>query len=78
MGMISKIQMAKELDGIIKNAIREDIGPGDYSSLACIPEDARGKAKLLVKESGINFLAKRLIPEIISNPPIIFINPDST
>ena len=51
--MISKIQMAKELDGIIKNAIREDIGPGDYSSLACIPEDARGKAKLLVKESGI-------------------------
>lgn len=51
--MISKIQMAKELDGIIKNAIREDIGPGDYSSLACIPENARGKAKLLVKESGI-------------------------
>ena len=51
--MISKIQMAKELEGIIKNGIREDIGEGDHSSLACIPKDARGKAKLLVKEEGI-------------------------
>ena len=51
--MISKIQMAKELEGIIKNAIREDIGEGDHSSLACIPTDAKGKAKLLVKEDGI-------------------------
>ncbi len=51
--MISKIQMAKELVGIIKNGIREDIGEGDHSSLACIPKDAKGKAKLLVKENGI-------------------------
>jgi len=51
--MISKIQMAKELEGIIKNGIREDIGEGDHSSLACIPKDAMGKAKLLVKEEGI-------------------------
>ena len=51
--MISEIQMAKELEGIIKNAIREDVGEGDHSSLACIPKDAKGKAKLLVKEAGI-------------------------
>lgn len=51
--MISKIQMLKELEGIIKNGIREDIGEGDHSSLACIPSDAKGKAKLLVKEEGI-------------------------
>ncbi len=51
--MISKIQMAKELERIIKNGIREDIGEGDHSSLACIPKDARGKAKLLVKEEGV-------------------------
>lgn len=51
--MITKIQFDKELTGIIKNAIREDIGEGDHSSLACIPEDAMGKAKLLVKEEGI-------------------------
>jgi len=51
--MISKSQFAKELEGIIKNAIREDVGDGDHSSLACIPENAKGKAKLLVKENGI-------------------------
>lgn len=51
--MISKSQFAKELEGIIKNAIREDVGDGDHSSLACIPKDAKGKAKLLVKENGI-------------------------
>ncbi|MGG7036979.1 MAG: carboxylating nicotinate-nucleotide diphosphorylase [Flavobacterium sp.] len=51
--MISDIQFQKELDLIIENGIREDIGPGDYSSLACIPDTANGKAKLLVKEDGI-------------------------
>ncbi|MBE7638947.1 carboxylating nicotinate-nucleotide diphosphorylase [Salegentibacter sp. BLCTC] len=51
--MISKEQFEKEIDLIIKNAIREDVGDGDYSSLACIPPDARGKAKLLVKDKGI-------------------------
>ena len=51
--MISEVQFQKELDLIIENAIREDVGPGDYSSLACIPATAAGKAKLLVKEDGI-------------------------
>ena len=51
--MISKKEFEKEIDLIIANAIREDIGDGDYSSLACIPEDAMGTAKLLVKDNGI-------------------------
>ncbi len=51
--MISKEQFQKELQLIIKNGIREDIGEGDHSSLACIPVDAMGQAKLLVKEKGI-------------------------
>jgi nicotinate-nucleotide pyrophosphorylase (carboxylating) len=51
--MISQNQFDKELHQIIANAIREDVGSGDYSSLACIPSDATGKAKLLVKEDGI-------------------------
>jgi nicotinate-nucleotide pyrophosphorylase (carboxylating) len=51
--MISEEQFQKELNLIIQNGIREDIGPGDYSSLASIPESAIGRAKLLVKESGI-------------------------
>ncbi|MCB0475380.1 MAG: carboxylating nicotinate-nucleotide diphosphorylase [Flavobacteriaceae bacterium] len=51
--MISSEQFQKELDIIIKNAIREDVGDGDHSSLACIPKTAVGKAKLLVKDEGI-------------------------
>ncbi|MFC4097049.1 carboxylating nicotinate-nucleotide diphosphorylase [Euzebyella saccharophila] len=51
--MISKDAFQKELDLIIANAIREDVGDGDHSSLACIPDSATGKAKLLVKDEGI-------------------------
>jgi len=51
--MISDRQFAKELDIIIANAIREDIGEGDHSSLACIPPEATGVAQLLVKDQGI-------------------------
>ena len=51
--MISEAQFKHELDLIISNAIREDVGDGDHSSLACIPSDAVGKAKLLVKDEGI-------------------------
>lgn len=51
--MISTSQFNKEIDLIIANAIREDVGAGDHSSLACIPYDAAGKAKLLVKEDGV-------------------------
>lgn len=51
--MISEAQFQNELNLIIQNGIREDIGPGDYSSLACIPDTAQGRAKLLVKDTGI-------------------------
>ena len=51
--MISQEQFNKEIELIIANAIREDVGDGDHSSLACIPADAQGKAKLLVKDEGI-------------------------
>ncbi|HIB37910.1 carboxylating nicotinate-nucleotide diphosphorylase [Mesonia sp.] len=51
--MITQEQFQKEVDLIIKNAIREDVGDGDHSSLACIPGYANGKAKLLIKDNGI-------------------------
>ena len=41
------------LDQLLKNALAEDIGDGDHTTLATIPADARGKAELLVKEKGI-------------------------
>ena len=51
--MISQEQFETELELIIANAIREDVGEGDHTSLSCIPSDAKGKAKLLVKDDGI-------------------------
>ena len=51
--MIAQEQFEAELHLIIENAIREDVGDGDHSSLACIPANAIGKAKLLVKDQGI-------------------------
>lgn len=51
---MSKLAMNRpkleELHKIIDNAFEEDIREGDHSALACIPEDATGRAKLLVKE----------------------------
>jgi nicotinate-nucleotide pyrophosphorylase (carboxylating) len=41
------------LKRFIEQAIIEDIGSGDHTSLATIPNNATGKAKLLVKEKGI-------------------------
>ncbi len=51
--MISQAQFQKEIDLIISNAVREDVGEGDHSSLACIPKEAKGRAKLLVKDDGV-------------------------
>ena len=42
-----------DIKEFVRLAIEEDIKDGDHSALACIPYDANGKAKLLVKEDGI-------------------------
>jgi nicotinate-nucleotide pyrophosphorylase (carboxylating) len=41
------------LDSFIDNALREDVADGDHTSLACIPDNTSGKAKLLVKDTGL-------------------------
>jgi nicotinate-nucleotide pyrophosphorylase (carboxylating) len=60
--MRSYLYTRYELNPIVENrilyefilrSIDEDIGEGDHSSMACIPENAAGKAKLLIKEPGI-------------------------
>jgi nicotinate-nucleotide pyrophosphorylase (carboxylating) len=43
----------KELENFIKNALYEDVRDGDHTSLACVPAEAMGKARLLVKDEGI-------------------------
>ena len=40
-------------DRLIDLAFSEDIGDGDHTTLCCIPEDAMGKSRLLIKEEGI-------------------------
>lgn len=41
------------LDELIRMALREDIGDGDHSTLACIPPTATGTAKMVAKQDGI-------------------------
>ena len=41
------------IEKIIQQALSEDLGSGDHTSLACIPENHRGKAVMLAKEDGI-------------------------
>lgn len=43
----------KKYTHLIAQALSEDIGNGDHTSLSCIPTDAKGKAHLLVKQDGI-------------------------
>ena len=41
------------IDRLIDLAFAEDIGDGDHTTLCCIPEDAEGRSRLLIKEEGI-------------------------
>ena len=41
------------IDKIIRTAFDEDLGDGDHSSLSCIPKEAKGEAKLIVKDKGV-------------------------
>lgn len=59
-------------DKLIDLAFSEDIGDGDHTTLCCIPTDAIGESKLLIKEEGIFAgidIAKRVFyrfdPELI-------------
>lgn len=41
------------IDELIALAFAEDLGDGDHTTLCCIPPEAKGKSRLLVKEPGI-------------------------
>ena len=58
------------LDKFIQDALREDIGPGDHTSLSTIPSIARNKASLIIKEAGILAgveLAKKIFYSVDKN-----------
>ena len=43
----------KDIEPVILSALREDIGDGDHSTLACISPDNQGKARMIAKADGI-------------------------
>ena len=43
----------QQLDVLIKNALAEDIGDGDHSTISSISSEAQGKAVLKIKEDGV-------------------------
>jgi len=47
------MEFNKQFYHLIDEAFTEDIGEGDHSTLSCIPENARGKAVLKIKQDGI-------------------------
>jgi nicotinate-nucleotide pyrophosphorylase (carboxylating) len=51
MGYLENYQ--DQLEELIANALKEDLGDGDHSSLSCIDENAKGKAILKIKDFGI-------------------------
>ncbi len=76
-----KTQFDLDLELIIQRGLEEDVGSGDYSSLACIPSSNRGDARLLVKEkgviAGVDF-AQRLCDIVDSNLKVDVLISDGT
>ena len=47
------MEFGKQFYHLIDEALAEDIGDGDHSTLSCIPPEARGKAVLKIKQDGV-------------------------
>jgi len=43
----------QKLEHLVKEALQEDMGDGDHSTLSCIPPEAKGKAVLKIKQEGV-------------------------
>lgn len=67
------------IDSFIGQAIKEDIGEGDHSSLSTIPADLQGKARLKIKENGIIAgleLANDIFNKIDPQLKVVFLKED--
>jgi nicotinate-nucleotide pyrophosphorylase (carboxylating) len=65
----------EQLNTLIKNALKEDIGDGDHSTLCCIPAGVDGKAILKIKQDGI-IAGIKVAEKIFRNvePSVVFTN----
>ncbi len=69
------------LDEFIRLALEEDVGDGDHTSLATIPPDARGRARLLVKEDGLVAgveVARRIFAQVDPELAVEILIPDGS
>ncbi len=64
----------EQLNQLIKNALSEDIGDGDHSTLSCIDKKATGKAVLKIKQDGIlagvqvaEYIFRYMQPDVLFN-----------
>jgi len=69
------ILLNNDIKELIEIAIREDLGSGDHSSLACIPADKIGKAYCVAKQDGViagielaGYIFKRIDSDIVYHP----------
>lgn len=53
MSVILDSKLEEQIQDFITRALKEDVGEGDHTSLACIPANDRSTARLLVKDAGI-------------------------
>ena len=49
------IELSREIREVVAAALEEDVGPGDITSAALVPEDARARASILQKQPGVIF-----------------------
>ncbi len=47
------MEIERLIDDLIDLSFREDVGEGDHTTLCCIPADAMGASKLLIKQEGV-------------------------
>ncbi len=70
-----------DLTEFIRLALEEDVGDGDHTSLATIPPDAQGRARLLVKEVGLVAgvaVAERIFEQVDSELAVEIFIPDGS
>ncbi len=49
------IELAEEIEGLVERTLAEDVGEGDITSEATVPEEARGRARIVQKQPGVVF-----------------------
>ena len=75
------MKITDKVKELIALTLREDIGNGDHSSLSCIPADAQGDMKLLIKQDGVLAgvdVAREVLRQVDKNIQMELLLPDGT